>query len=374
MKAGKSLSKKILFLVNHDASIYNFRRELVEKLLSKNYQVIISSPYGSRINELIEMGCIYDEAKLERHGTNAFNDIKLFLYYKKIMKKYEPDVVLTYTIKPNIYGAMAAKSLNIPCLANITGLGTSLEKKGSMQKLVLFLYKIAFSKVQKVFFQNMENLGFFKKHGIVSDNYNVLPGSGVNLEHFQLMDYPSDNVIKFIFVSRIMKEKGIDQFLGMAEHIKQCYPNVEFHILGFCEETYEEKLKLMEQRDIIKYHGMQNDVREFQKYSHCTIHPTYYPEGMSNVLLESAACGRAIITTNRSGCREIIDDKVNGFIVKQKDTQDLIEKVEDFLNLDFEEKKAMGLAGRKKVEREFDRKIVVDAYEEEINAILENKR
>ncbi|AYW46465.1 glycosyltransferase family 4 protein [Tetragenococcus koreensis] len=366
------MAKKVLFLVNHDVVIYNFRRELVEHLLSENYQVIISSPYGERIDQLIEMGCVYDEVKIERHSTNPLDDMKLFLYYKKIMKKYEPDVVLTYTIKPNVYGAMAAKIAKIPCIANITGLGTALEKKGVMQKITLTLYKIAFSKISKVFFQNTENLEFFREHGIATKRHRLLPGSGVNLNHFQLMDYPPDDVVKFVFVSRIMKEKGIDQYLGMAEYIKQKYPNVEFHILGFCEDSYEKVLKKMQQRNIIKYHGMQSDVRNFHKFSHCTIHPTYYPEGMSNVLLESAACGRPIITTNRSGCREIIDDEVNGYIVEQEDTNDLIEKVEKFLSLNFEEKKAMGLAGRKKVEREFDRKIIVDAYQEEINVILEN--
>ncbi|MCF1600651.1 glycosyltransferase family 4 protein [Tetragenococcus halophilus] len=362
------MSKKVLFLVNHDVVIYNFRRELVERLLSENYQVIISSPYGERINELIEMGCVYDEIKVERHSKNPLDDIKLFLYYKKIMKKYEPDVVLTYTIKPNIYGAMAAKQVQIPCIANITGLGTALENKGVMQKITLTLYKVAFSKIYKVFFQNTENLEFFRKHSIAPSKHKLLPGSGVNLEYFQLMDYPSDNVVKFIFISRIMKEKGIDQYLEMAEYIKQNYSNVEFHILGFCEESYEEILEEMEKRKIIKYHGMQNDIREFHKYAHCTVHPTYYPEGMSNVLLESAACGRPIITTNRSGCREIIDDEVNGYIVEQEDTSDLIEKVEKFLNLSFEKKKAMGLAGREKTVNEFDRNIVVNAYMNEIQS------
>src|SRR5699024_828475 len=164
-----------------------------------------------------------------------------------------------------------------------------------------------------------------------------------------------------------MKEKGIDQYLDAAQYIKNKYPNTEFHVLGYCEEDYEDKLNKMQAEGMIQYHGMVNDVREFHKISHCTIHPTYYPEGMSNVLLESAASGRPIITTDRSGCREIIDDGINGYIVERENSKDLIEKIKSFLKLTTVEKEKMGEAGRKKVEKEFDRKIVVDAYIKEIN-------
>lgn len=163
-----------------------------------------------------------------------------------------------------------------------------------------------------------------------------------------------------------MKEKGIDQYLEAAEYIRSKYPNTRFHICGFCEEAYENKLKLLQDKGIVTYHGMLRDVREILKKTHCTIHPTYYPEGMSNVLLESAACGRPIITTDRSGCREVVDPGINGYMVKQKDSKDLIEKVEKFIQLDYEKKKRMGLAGRKKVEKEFNRQIVVEAYLEKI--------
>ncbi len=166
-----------------------------------------------------------------------------------------------------------------------------------------------------------------------------------------------------------MKQKGIEQYLDAAKYIREKFHNTQFHILGFCEELYEEKLKAMHEKGVIKYHGMQSDVRKFHHISHCTIHPTFYPEGMSNVLLESAACGRPIITTNRSGCREIVDDGINGYVVEQQNSQDLIEKVEKFLKLSYEEKKQMGLAGRAKVERKFDRQMVINAYKYEIEKV-----
>lgn len=364
---------KILILVNHDVVIYNFRKELVERLLQEGYEVNISSPKGERIDDLVAMGCKYIEASISRHGTNIIEELKLLYYYKKIIKDVKPDVVLTYTIKPNIYGGMASKSLNVPYIANITGLGTAVENKGVMQKIIIGLYKIAFKKINCLFLQNTENRQFFIDNNISIDKHRLIPGSGVNLEQFHVLDYPSDETIEFTFISRIMKEKGIDQYLEASEYIRNKYSNTRFHICGFCEEAYEGKLKILQDKGIINYHGMQRDVRVILGKTHCTIHPTYYPEGMSNVLLESAACGRPVITTDRSGCREIVDDGVNGHIVEQQNSQDLIDKIEMFLKLSYEEKKKMGLAGRAKVEREFDRQIVVEAYMREIEKAV-NKR
>lgn len=361
--------KKVLILVNHDVVIYNFRRELVERLLHDGYKVYISSPYGERIDDLVSMGCVYIEASIDRHGTNVFKELKLISYYKRVIKDIKPNVVLSYTIKPNIYGGMACKSLNIPYIANITGLGTAVENAGIMQKITIMLYKIAFKKINCVFFQNTENMQFFVDNNIVVDRHRLIPGSGVNLEHFQVLDYPSDETIEFVFISRIMKEKGIDQYLEAAEYIRNKYPNTRFHVCGFCEEAYEEKLKKKQEKGIIFYHGMQRDIRIILEKTHCTIHPTYYPEGMSNVLLESAACGRPIITTNRSGCREIVDDEVNGFVIEQTNTIDLINKIERFIGINYEVRKQMGVFGREKVVKEFDRQFVIKDYMKEIEKI-----
>lgn len=361
--------KKVLILVNHDVVIYNFRKELVERLLKDKYEVYISSPYGERIDDLVAMGCKYIEAKIARHGTNILEELNLLHYYKRIIKEIKPDVVLTYTIKPNIYGGIACRMLKVPYIANITGLGTAVENKGLMQNILITLYKIAFKKINCLFFQNSENMQLFIDKNIAIDKHKLIPGSGVNLEYFNILEYPPDETIEFAFISRIMKEKGIDQYIEAAQFIRKKYPNTRFHICGFCEEDYEDKLKTLQDQGIIIYHGMQRDVRKILAKTHCTIHPTYYPEGMSNVLLESAACGRPIITTNRSGCKEAVDDGVNGFIVEQKNSKDLIEKIEKFLKLTYEEKKQMGLAGRKKVEKEFNRNIVVESYMKEIKKI-----
>ena len=360
------MKKKILFLVNHDIVIYNFRREIVEKFLDEGYEVIISSPYGERIDELVELGAIFEEVEIDRHGKNVFSELKLILYYKKLLKKIKPDYIFGFTIKPNIYGALVAKQMGIPFVANITGLGSAVENKGILQLISVLLYKVSFSKIQTVFFQNKENMDFFIEKNIAVGKHKQLPGSGVNLKHFEPLSYPNEETIDFVFISRIMKEKGIDQYLEAAAYIKKKYPTTKFHICGFCEESYEEILREYQKNKIIIYHGMVKDVREILKKTHCTVHPTYYPEGLSNVLLESAACSRPIITTNRSGTREVVEENINGFFVKTKDTSSLIEKLEKFILLNHDAKKDMGVNGRIKVETQFDRSIVVNAYLSEL--------
>lgn len=366
--------KTILILVNHEIVIYNFRRELVERLLKDGHRVIISSPGGEKIENLVEMGSEHDEIEMNRHGINPFEERKLLKYYERIMKQYKPDIVFGYTIKPNIYGAMAAKKFNIPFVANITGLGTAVENPGILQKITIQMYKKAFSKIQTVFFQNKENRQFFIDNNIAMGKHKLLPGSGVNLEYFYLQEYPStDETIEFVFISRIMTEKGIVQYLEAAEYITNKYPNTKFHICGFCEDDYEEILEDYQKRGIIEYHGMVSDVREILKVTHCTVHPTYYPEGLSNVLLESAASGRPIISTDRSGTRETIDDGISGYLIKEKDTIDLVEKLETFIKLSPGDKQKMGEVGREKVANEFDRQIVVKKYISELSSISEGK-
>lgn len=359
----------ILLFINNSEGLYKFRCELVTAMLSAGHEVHICLPNGPFIPMLIQMGCYFEPYEFNRHGINPFAELRMIRDYKKIIKRISPDIVLTYTIKPNVYGGMACASLGVPYVANITGLGTAVENGGILQKITLTLYKIGLRKAQKVFFQNSANRDFMLKHRVVKGEYDLLPGSGVNLERFAPLNYPADNDVQFVFIARIMREKGIDQYLDAAEYIKNKYPNTVFHVCGSCEENYEGRLKELHEKGVIIYHGNVPDIREVLKTVHCTVHPTYYPEGLSNVLLESSACARPIITTDRPGCREVIDDGVNGYIVKKKDSEDLIEKIERFIALPWEEKRKMGLNGRKKVEKEFDRQIVVDAYLNELNAL-----
>lgn len=357
---------KIIFAGNGDLSVYTQRKELVESFLQNGHEVILSCPNSDKVQKLVDKGCKLYETNFERKGTNPFQDLKLYKHYKKMIREVKPDIVMTFTIKPNIYMGLACKKYKIPYIANITGLGTAVEIPGILQKITCFLYKQALSKAKTVFFQNKENEEFFAKRNIAPNTHKFLPGSGVNLEEHKLAEYPKGETIKFVFVARIMKEKGIDEYLAAAKYFKENNYDVEFHICGFCEKNYETYLDEYQEKNIIHYHGMVSNMHEIYKEMHCTIHPTFYPEGLSNVLLESCATGRPIITTNRSGCREVVDDGINGFVVKEKDSDDLINKIKKFLSMSYEEKRQMGLAGRKKVEKEFDRQIVVRKYNEEL--------
>src|SRR5690554_1559779 len=360
--------KKVLFIVNHDIVIYNFRKELVQKLIEEKYEVYIVSPMGDRIPFLVDMGAKHINIQMERRGANPFRDLKLLKEYKKIIKEVQPNVVLTYTIKPNIYGGLAAKSLRVPYIANITGLGTAVENKGLLQKITIGLYKKAFKKIDTVFFQNQENMNFFIENKISNPKkYILLPGSGVNLKEFGLMHYPKDNVTKFVFIGRLMKEKGIDYYLRLAKDIKSMGYKSEFHICGFAEENYIEKIEKLQKENVIKYHGLVTDMNKILKDIHCTIHPSYYPEGISNVLLESAATGKPLITFDRSGLKEVVNHNENGYIVPLHDYDKLLESTISFINLSYHDKLLMGQKGREKVELEFDRNLVTEKYLNRIN-------
>lgn len=360
--------KKVLILCNSCIGLYKFRKELLERLLEEKVEIYISTPFDNLeiIQELKKMDCQISEINIDRRGMNPIKDLKLLFNYFELMRKIKPNVVLTYTIKPNLYGGIVSRLVKIPYIVNITGLGTALEKDGNLQKILLFFYKIAIKNAQIVFFQNLENKEFMLKNRIIQGRYDILPGSGVNLNQYQALEYPKTKTIDFIFVARIMKEKGIEQYLDAAKIIRKKYPKTRFHICGFCEDNYKDILEELSEQKIIIYHGLVNNMIDIYKISSCTIHPTYYPEGLSNVLLESAASGRPIITTNRAGCREVIEDGKNGFLIKQQDTIDLIQKIEKFLNLNWQEQKEMGLKGRKKVEKEFNRNIVVEKYMKEL--------
>lgn len=362
---------KIALLGNTDLSIYNYRFELIQKLIDEGHEVFVVCPNGKYIEKMIDVGCKYENIEMERHGTNPIKDMLLVMKYKKILKRIKPDIVFSYTIKPNIYGSYACKKLRIPCVVNVTGLGTAVEKESLMQKIIIKMYKVSLKKVKTIFFQNEENMEFFKDKNIYVEKHVLIPGSGVNLDKFAFCEYPKEDTIRFCFVSRIMKEKGIEEYLEAAKTIKEKYPNTCFDVYGFCENEYEGKLREYHNLGIVNYCGMTDNVADVYKKSHCTVMPTYYPEGLCNVLLESCATGRPIITTNRSGCREVIDDKVNGYIVEEKNCEDLVSKIETFINLSYNDKIKMGINGRKKMESQFDRNIIIDAYLKEIDCLKE---
>lgn len=367
-------NKKILILSNHHSYTYNFRKEIIKRLIDEGYEVHITLPYGEKVKLLEEMGCIYTESPLDRRGMNPSTDFKLIKSYYRLIRRIKPDVVLSYTIKPNIYGGIICRVLKIPLIANVTGLGTAVGNESILQRVLVTLYKSAFKKAECVFFQNESNKDFFMNHGITLKRYKVIPGSGINIDEFQYQEYPKDNnSVRFLFIGRIMKDKGIEELIEAAKRIKEEHTNVQFDALGFCEDEYKDKVEILQEKNIITFHGVKDTVREYLKSSHAVIHPTYH-EGMSNVLLEAAATGRPVLASNIPGCKEIFDEGISGFGFEAKNIESLTQAILKFIKLTNQEKLTMGEEGRKKVEREFDRSIVVDAYLHEINRTMEGNK
>lgn len=364
---------KILVLANFGMGLYNFRKELLEELIRQNNEVYISLPNDEYVPKLEKLGCRFVDTHLDRRGTNPLKDFRLLLRYIKLMKDIKPDVVLTYTIKPNVYGGIACGIANVPYIANITGLGTSLENKGLIQKITLMLYRLGLKKASRVFFQNQTNREFFENNRIVKSKTRLIPGSGVNLEHHKFEEYPTDDEkVRFLFIGRIMKAKGIEELLEAAKLVSKKNPNVHFDLVGGTEENYNQKIEELERLDILKYHGQQIDVRSFIKKSHATILPSYH-EGLANVLLESASSGRPVLASRVPGCVETFEEGLTGFGFEVMNVESLVRAIIKFLNLSNEQKRAMGMAGRRKIEREFDRNMVVNAYLQEINAIIDKE-
>lgn len=363
--------KRIMFLVNRDFVLYNFRFELVERLLEEKYEVYICLPYGEKVEPMVQAGCKFIRIEIDKRGTNPIRDFSLIRTYDKIFRRYRPDMILAYTTKVCIYAGMIAGKRKIPYLVNVSGLGTALENPGLLQPMMIWLYRRAIKKADCVFFQNRENQEFFKKYKIYTGKQGLIPGSGVNLRKWKYLEYPDDKEgVEFLFIARIIKEKGIEEYLECAKAIKKGYPNTIFHVIGPCDGPYKEMLEKYERQGIILYHGEVSDTAQYLKRAHCLIHPSYYPEGISNVCLEAAASGRPVITTNRSGCGETVEDGVTGYVFEQRDTGELIETVKGFMGLENRERKRMGIAGREKMVKEFDREIVVREYMKETNILF----
>lgn len=363
---------KIVILANDTTYTYNLRREIIAHHIASGHTVIVVCRFLKLKDELEALGCRLINLPIGSQGTNPVEDVWLFFRYLHILRKEKPDVVLSYNIKPNVYGGMACRLLGIKYLPNITGLGTAVEYPGRLQMFTTRLYKAGVSNAACVLFQNEENEHFFWEHNMLSrhSRTRLLPGSGVNLDVHESMPYPEGDIVHFLFIARIMKEKGIDLYMAAAKEIWGRHKNVLFHICGYCDdEKYLGILKEAENSGYLKYHGEQKELLPFYRMANCIVHPSYYPEGMSNVLLEAAASARPIITTNRNGCRECVDDGRSGYVVPVKEEGALIEAIEKFLTLSWEEKRDMGLNGRIKMECEFDRNIVVRAYAEETERI-----
>lgn len=352
--------KRILILANFDVGLYKFRKELIQALLDRGNEVYISLPDGDLVRKLEKMGCKFVDTYVDRRGINPKTDMKLLLFYKKLVKKLHPDLVITYTIKPNIYGGLVCRQLHVPYAVNITGLGTAFQKDGMVKKIVTTLYKSALKKAKVVFFENIGNRQVFLNEKLVKEEKTcVLNGAGVNLEEYPFCEYPQEGETRFLFIGRVMKEKGVDELFEAAERIRKEYPNVYFDIVGPMEDDYKEKIQILVQKNVIEYYGYQKDVKPFIEKCHCFVLPSYH-EGMANTLLECASMGRPLITSRIHGCMEAVKEGESGYLCEVKDAEGLYEKIKKFVELEHQEQAQMGKKSRGIVEKKFDKKLIVE--------------
>lgn len=350
---------KVLVLANNDIGLYQFRKELIQELLKDN-TVVLSLPYGEMVEPLLEAGCRFLDTPVDRRGVNPVTDFGLFLRYRKTIKKENPDLVITYTIKPNVYGGLACRLLRVPYAVNITGLGTAFQGHGLLRMVVTTLYRLGTSGAKVVFFENVENQQIFIDEKLVKEEKTcLLNGAGVNLEHYWVSEYPEEcDGIRFLFVGRVMKEKGIDELFAAMRRLHQDGYSCTLDVLGGFEENYAQQMEEYQEAGWLHYHGYQRDVRPFIAQSHCFVLPSWH-EGMANTNLECAASGRPVITSDIHGCKEAVVEGVSGLLCQRKDAQSLYETMKTFLQLSHEEKRQMGLAGRKHMEDVFDKRKVV---------------
>lgn len=361
------MKKRILFLANHFITLYSFRKEMINEMVKQGHELYLSLPKSEENKYFEDLGCHIVETEIDRRGVNPVKDMKLIRFYKKMIPQVNPDIIFSYTIKPNIYGTMASNG-KYRQVCNITGTGATFLKRSLVSLICEMLYKLSIKKCYKVFFQNTGDRDFFIKRGLVKDNYAMLPGSGCNLRQHAFKPLPDDEEIRFLFIGRVMKLKGIDQYLQAAEIIRMKYKNTKFLIAGWNEQP--EYMKLVEDAQKagwVEYIGFRKDIDSWMEKCHCTILPSHGGEGVPNVLLESAATGRICIGSRINGTMDVIEDGKTGYLFDTGDAEDLARQIEKFILLSADEKAAMGRAGREKVEREFDRQIVIKAYMNEVD-------
>lgn len=351
---------KILVLTNFDVGLYQFRRELLARLLQR-HEVYISLPDGELVRPLEEMGCRFLETPIDRRGIDPVTDGKLLLRYIKLLCQVQPDLVITYTIKPNVYGGIACRLLGVPYAVNITGLGTAFQKKGALRTLVTVLYKTALQRAKVVFFENTGNRDTLIGEGIVREEQcRLLMGAGVNLSHYAPAVYPAEETVRFLFIGRVMKEKGVEELFAAMDRLHHEGHDCVLDVVGGYEEDYEPIIRAHEAAGWLRYHGYQKDVRPFIAQSHCFVLPSYH-EGMANTNLECAAMARPLITSDIPGCREAVEEGVSGLLCRPQDAESLYTEMKRFLALTVAERAEMGRAGRRRMEAVFDKEKVVDA-------------
>ncbi len=366
----------VTFVANTSWYLHNFRLGLIKSLLERGYEVSILAPSDEFSDRLREAGCYHIHLEMDAKALNPLSDLMMIKRLSEHYIKIKPDLILHYTIKPVLYGSLVAGKLGIPFINNITGLGTAFIKSNWVTWLVKKLYRFSQKNADHIFFQNAEDKKLFKKEDLIPGNIpqEIIPGTGVNTDHFNVCSYPKRSPLTFLLIARLIRDKGVVEFVEAARQVKSEFNKVHFQLLGFLDVSNRtaisrEQMQIWTEQGIIEYLGETDDVRPYIADADCVVLPSYR-EGLPRSLMEAAAMGRPIIATDVTGCREVVEHGVNGYLCKARDATDLAERMKDMIALSIGDRQEMGLKGREKMEQHFDEKIIVEKIVNRIESFL----
>ena len=370
---------KIIATVNLAWNVWNFRRPVIAALLEKGHAVTVLAPADGTTPSLREMGCDFRDLEMDSKGLSLTRDFGTLLRMRRAFASVRPDVILSYTIKNNIYGAFAARSLRIPFIPNVSGLGTAFLSGGALQMVARWLYRRAFAKLPVVFFQNRDDRDLFVQMRLVTaQQARVLPGSGIDLARFAPAPYPpGDEAPTFLLIARLLRDKGVVEYVEAARQVRAEHPGARFQLLGqvdannrtaIDQQTLDEWVAAGD----IEYLGTSDDVRDAIAKAHCIVLPSYR-EGAPRTLIEGAAMARPAIASDVPGCNAVVRDGETGLLCEVRSARSLAQSCRQFIALPRERKLAMSRAGRELMEREYDERLVVEAYEKAIGDVVRDR-
>jgi glycosyltransferase involved in cell wall biosynthesis len=369
---------KIIFVCNSSWSVVRFRLDTIEFLLHAGYEIYVLSPrdeYTPRLEKMDGLKFI-ETVSLNPSGLSAWADLKYYRELKQLYSSLKPSLIFHYTIKPNIYGTMAAAALGIPSISVVTGLGYAFIERPILRRIASFLYKRSLPKAKETWFLNQDDQQYFIQNNILpSEKTFILPGEGIDTQKFQALGQKRPgSSLNFLLIGRLIREKGIQEFGEAAEMLRKKGFTGDCNILGFYDPKSPSsfdpvQMRRWQKQGILQYLGSTDDVRPHINGADCIVLPSYR-EGLPLSLLEAASMKKPIISTNTSGCREIVEDGVNGFLCESKNALSLAKVMQKMIDLSPEERTQMGIEGRKMVESRFKADIIKNIYLQKISAII----
>lgn len=363
--------KKVLLVANTSWYLYNFRFGVIRYFQAQQFEVVAIAPHDRFSNTLQACGCRWIDLPLSPHGTNPLSDARLLWCLYRLYAAERPALVIHYTIKPNVYGSVAAGLLRLPSIAFVSGAGRAFAQRNWLNRLAKSLLSVAFRFAREVWFVNADDRALFIAERLVpAEKTYLVPGEGIDTQRFSPQSCStassSPDKVVFLMSARLLREKGVELYASAAKQVKHKYPNAEFQLLGFLDEgnpAFVSKAEIESWRDYVTYLGETDDVLPYLRAADCIVLPTSYREGTPRSLLEAASLAKPIVATNHVGCRQIVEDGVTGFLVQPHSVSDLVQKLEHMLTLSPEARAEMGQRARLKMLQEFDESQVIACYD-----------